>query len=91
MSFVISPWEAISRNYGCTILLGNGAMNPSFSYGSLLSHAIEQRLLPADAQRLFNFFGTNDFELVLRIVWQASNVNRSLQIPHQKIRHSLEP
>jgi len=83
MTFVISPWEAISRNYGCTILLGNGAsiaVSPSFSYGSLLRYAVEQRFLPEDAQRLFQFFQTNDFELVLRIVWQASNVNRSLQI-----------
>lgn len=87
MPFVISPWETISRNYGCTILLGNGAsiaVNPTFSYGSLLRHAIEQRLLPADAQQLFDFFRTDDFELVLRIVWQASNVNRSLQIPDQR-------
>lgn len=84
---VISHWEEISRSYGDTILLGNGAsiaVNPRFSYESLLRHAIEQRLLPADTQQLFNFFKTNDFELLLRIVWQAANVNRSLQIPDQQ-------
>ena len=87
MPFEIRPWEEISRSYGCTILLGNGAsiaVSPSFSYGSLLRHAVEQRFLPDDAQRLFQFFQTNDFELVLRIVWQASNVNRSLQIPDHR-------
>lgn len=87
MPFEIRPWEAIDENYGCTILLGNGAsisISPSFSYASLLQHAAEQHLLPEDAQRLFEFFQTNDFELVLRIVWQASNVNRSLQIPDQR-------
>ncbi|NMG16699.1 DUF4917 family protein [Aromatoleum bremense] len=87
MPFEIRPWEAIAENYGCTILLGNGAsisISPSFSYASLLQHAAEQHLLPEDAQRLFEFFQTNDFELVLRIVWQASNVNRSLQIPDQR-------
>ena len=87
MPFEIAPWEAISENYGCTVLLGNGAsisVNPSFSYASLLQHAADQHLLPGDAQRLFEFFQTNDFELVLRIVWQASNVNRSLQIPDQR-------
>ncbi|EIT3802039.1 DUF4917 family protein [Escherichia coli] len=65
------------------MLLGNGAsisINTSFSYSSLLQHATEQNLLPDNAQQLFNFFQTSDFELDLRIVWQASNVNRSLRI-----------
>ncbi|MCQ9136860.1 DUF4917 family protein, partial [Streptomyces hilarionis] len=35
-------------------------------------------------QRLFDFFETSDFELVLRLVWQASNVNRSLEIPDER-------
>ncbi|WP_219953218.1 DUF4917 family protein [Dickeya zeae] len=54
MPFEISPWEEIAENYGCTILLGNGAsisVSPSFSYGSLLQHATERNLLPGDAQR----------------------------------------
>lgn len=87
MPFEIRPWEAIAENYGCTILLGNGAsisVSPSFSYCSLLQHAIERNLLPEDSQQLFDFFQTNDFELVLRIVWQASNVNRSLRIPDER-------
>lgn len=67
-----------------TLLLGNGAsiaVSPTFGYGSLLSHARGAGTLKEDVQRLFDFFGTSDFELVLRIVWQTSNVNRSLQIP----------
>lgn len=71
MPYEIAPWEAISENYGCTVLLGNSAsisFSPSFSYASLLQHAVDQHLLPQDAQRLFDFFQTNDFELVLRIV-----------------------
>lgn len=87
MPFEIRPWEAIAENYDCTVLLGNGAsisVSPSFSYVSLLQHAAEQHLLPEDAQRLFDFFQTNDFELVLRIVWQASNVNQSLRIPDER-------
>lgn len=87
MPFEIRPWEAIVENYDCTILLGNGAsisVSPSFSYASLLQHAAEQNLLTEDAQQLFQFFQTSDFELVLRIVWQASNVNRSLRIPDER-------
>lgn len=89
MPFDVRSWETIAENYGCTILLGNGAsisVNPSFSYGSLLQHAVERNLLPDDAQRLFDFFQTTDFELILRIVWQASNVNRSLQIQDERTR-----
>ena len=89
MPFEIRPLEAIVENYGCTTLLGNGAsisINPSFSYASLLLHATERKLLPDDARQLFNFFQTSDFELVLRIVWQASNVNRSLRIPDERTR-----
>ncbi|WP_431819396.1 DUF4917 family protein [Burkholderia sp. F1] len=87
MPFDIQPWEAIARNYGDTILLGNGAsmaVSNSFSYASLVSHAHDHGFLTEDAHRLFDFFQTTDFELILRIVWQASHVNRSLAIPDQQ-------
>ncbi|WP_438821050.1 DUF4917 family protein [Enterobacter roggenkampii] len=87
MPYVIQPWEAIAPNYRGTAILGNGAsiaVSPSFSYGSLLDHARGNGLIAPDVERLFGFFGTTDFELILRIVWQASNVNRSLQIPDQR-------
>lgn len=87
MPFEIRPWNTIADNYGCTILLGNGAsiaVSPTFSYESLLQHAAERHLLSEDSQRLFEFFQTDDFELILRIVWQASNVNRSLRIPDEQ-------
>jgi hypothetical protein len=88
MPFPILPWAEISNNYRRgTILLGNGAsiaIAPTFAYGSLLTHARENELLDGDVQRLFDFFETSDFELVLRLVWQASNVNRSLEIPDER-------
>ncbi|WP_459203672.1 DUF4917 family protein [Ralstonia pseudosolanacearum] len=84
----IAQWTQISPNYRQgTILLGNGssiAVSPSFGYGSLLDHAQRAGLLAADVQQLFRFFGTYDFELILRLVWQASNVNRSLEIPDNR-------
>jgi len=53
-------------------------------------------MLPADVQQLFDFFQTHDFELVLRLVWQASNVNMALQIhdsrthiAYTRVRESL--
>lgn len=88
MPCVVKQWSQISHVYHRgTILLGNGssmAVSPTFSYGSLLSHAKRNGLLADDVNRLFDFFGTHDFELILRLVWQASNVNRSLQIPDSR-------
>jgi hypothetical protein len=87
MQFEIRPWESIASNYGCTILLGNGAsisVSTTFCYKSLLQHSVEHSLLARDLQLLFDFFDTEDFELILRIVWQASNVNRSLQISDER-------
>lgn len=84
MEHVIHSWPTVAPHYQRgTILLGNGAsraISSSFSYRSLLERATEQGLLSGDVQRLFDFFDTEDFELILRIVWQASNVNRSLGI-----------
>lgn len=84
MLFEIQQWANVSKSYRGTILLGNGAsiaVSPRFAYASLLEYALDRSLLAADVQQLFEFFQTSDFELVLRLVWQASNVNRSLKIP----------
>lgn len=87
MPFKIQPWLTISPNYTDTVLLGNGAsitVSPQFSYASLLQYAYNHGMLPNDVRQLFNFFQTQDFELVLRLVWQASNVNSALQIPDER-------
>nr|WP_267118775.1 DUF4917 family protein [Xanthomonas sacchari] len=85
-------WAQVAPNYHQgTIVLGNGAsiaVSPRFSYGSLLDHAQQQGLLARDVQQLFQFFRTSDFELILRLVWQASNVNRALQIQDNSTRQA---
>jgi len=89
--FEIQPWANISANYKDTILLGNGAsiaVSPRFAYASLLQHAFNQGLLPNDVEQLFHFFQTDDFELVLRLVWQASNVNMALEIPDARTHNA---
>ncbi|RON61464.1 DUF4917 domain-containing protein [Pseudomonas fluorescens] len=92
MPFTISQWTDISPQYHRgTVLLGNGAsmaVAPSFGYGSLLDHAQQNGLLTPDVVRLFEFFNTADFELILRLVWQASNVNQSLNIPDDRTRQA---
>jgi hypothetical protein len=89
----IYNWLDISHNYSDSIILGNGAsisIDQSFSYGSLKEHATVQGLLNDNVQRLFDFFGTHDFELILRLVWQANNVNGALLINDQQTRLAYE-
>lgn len=88
MCFRINNWLEIANNYyGGSLLLGNGAsmaIDSRFGYSSIIAHARDHGLLTNDIRQLFDFFKTEDFELVLRLVWQASNVNRSLRIPDER-------
>lgn len=87
MPFHIYNWNEVSRHYTGTLLLGNGAsraVDDRFGYNSLVQHAFDHGLLAGDVHNLFQFFQTEDFELVLRLVWQASNVNKSLNIPDRQ-------
>ncbi|EJB8445181.1 DUF4917 family protein [Vibrio parahaemolyticus] len=93
MPYVINNWADISDFFQDSILLGNGAsigVNRSFSYSSLREHAIENGLLTLHVQRLFDYFETDDFELILRLVWQANRVNLALEIPDPTTRHAYE-
>lgn len=84
MSYKISQWMDIANDYyRGTVLLGNGAsiaVSPAFNYSSLLENAIEKQLLSKDIESLFDHFHTTDFEFILRLVWQAFNVNKFLQV-----------
>lgn len=84
MTIYIHDWLSIAPQFrGGSLILGNGAsiaVDRRFSYPSLIEYARDNQLLTEDVHQLFSFFDTADFELVLRLVWQASNVNRSLHI-----------
>ncbi|MFZ1181256.1 MAG: DUF4917 family protein [Herbaspirillum sp.] len=87
----ILPWATLADDYRETILLGNGAsisVDRRFSYSSLFEHAKKNGLLTPDVKQLFDSFGTSDFELILRIVWQASNVNELLNIADERTREA---
>ncbi|GAA6167547.1 DUF4917 family protein [Sessilibacter corallicola] len=87
MAFHIEDWNDIKGEYDGTVLLGNGAsisVDPNFHYTSLMDHAVKGDLLTTDVKSIFNFFFTDDFELILRILWQATNVNKSLKINDSK-------
>ncbi|WP_439831922.1 DUF4917 family protein [Aeromonas veronii] len=83
VAYEIYDWLDISRRYKSSILLGNGAsisLDKSFTYASLKKHAIDHGLLSEDVEMLFEHFETDDFELILRLVWQANKVNSALKI-----------
>lgn len=91
MSHQISDWNAIAQDFvdgNGALLIGNGAsraVDTRFEYISLFKHA-KKKLMTADVQKLFTFFKTKDFELVLRLVWQATNINQALGISDNKTR-----
>lgn len=84
----IHKWAELRGYYSRgALLLGNGAsiaIDRRFGYSSLIDYAYVKGFLTEDVSLLFKFFNTNDFELVLRLVWQASNVNKSLGVPDLK-------
>lgn len=90
MNFEIKMWEEIESDFADgALLLGNGAsiaVSGRFAYSSLMEHAKKHGLMDYNVKKLFSFFKTDDFELVLRLVWQSTNINLALQIEDDKTR-----
>lgn len=83
MTYKIHNWQDISRDFSDSILLGNGAsisIHSNFNYSSLKEYACKEGLLNTSVQLLFDYFKTDDFELILRLVWQATKVNEALKL-----------
>lgn len=89
----VHPWSEVKGDFNRGLVLGNGAsiaFDPRFSYQSLRAKAKELGLLTADVQRVFEHLHTEDFELVLRILWHASKVNQALAIPDHRTVEAYE-
>jgi hypothetical protein len=88
MNYKIYQWQEIeSIFFKSNILLGNGAsiaVSNNFNYQSLREVANTSSLIKKDEENLFKFFETNDFEQILKIVWQANNVNKILKVEDKK-------
>lgn len=84
MTYKIHQWQEIASKYRRgSLLLGNGAsmaISGNFGYRNLFNHARLNFILDEDVQTVFDYFKTDDFELVLRLVWQAAQVNKALSI-----------
>lgn len=90
----IKQWIDISEDFqDGALILGNGAsmaIDSKFGYKSLLEYATEENLLNADVKLLFNKYETTDFELILRMVWTAFEVNKAFKIDDIKTKNAYE-
>ncbi len=83
----IHDWSEIRNSYKDALLIGNGAsieIDSRFNYKSLKKYAIERDVFTEEIKDLFEKLDTENFELVLKVVWQATNVNKALKITDTK-------
>jgi len=79
----LCQWKDISGKFQNGLILGNGAsiaIDESFSYKSLLDIANSKELITPRLQKIFDYLKTEDFELVLRMLWHAFYINKALEI-----------
>lgn len=96
----IYQWSEIKDQFsGGALLLGNGAsmaIHPGFGYASLRTAAEYNGHITPEVAAIFQAFATNDFERVLRRLWEATLVNKALRIEpglveqaYQQVRQAL--
>lgn len=76
-------WEDIADNFQDALLLGNGAsiaVHGGFRYDSLREAAEKCGFITSAVQEVFDHLDTEDFELVLNMLWHAEHVNRALDV-----------
>lgn len=89
-----ADWEDIKSDFaGGSLIVGNGAsiaLSEKFGYDSLYRAAVVLGHISEQVQKVFDSFDVNDFELVLRRLWQAKLVNTALEIEHGKVEESYQ-
>jgi hypothetical protein len=96
----VRQWEELKDDFEAgSLILGNGssmAVSDKFGYGSLFEEATKLGHLTKSVQKVFESFDVEDFELVLRRLWQAKKVNEALGIEvdvvdesYQRVRKAL--
>lgn len=89
----IKTWGEIQHRFTDGLLLGNGAsmaVHAGFGYASLFKAACDLGHVDEEVQKVFDSFDTEDFELVLRRLWQAKLVNEALGIPLGRIGEAYQ-
>jgi hypothetical protein len=87
----IYQWSEIKERFTEALLLGNGAsmaIHRGFGYASLFEAAQENAFITPEVAGVFAAFGINDFELVLRRLWQAKVVNETLGIAAGRVEEA---
>jgi hypothetical protein len=90
----IVQWNDIAEQFvRGSLLLGNGAsiaVSNNFAYKSLFQAAKDNGYLTDAVQSVFDKFGVDDFELILRRLWQAKLVNEALDIENLEVVTAYE-
>lgn len=90
----IFQWAEIkSRFTGGALLLGNGAsmaIHSGFGYASLKCEAQAHGYITPELADTFKSFKTDDFELILRRLWDATLVNKALGIEPGKVETAYQ-
>ena len=79
----IRKWKDIRDSYTDKLLLGNGAsiaVCERFRYQSLYEEASNSGRITKNLGKLFAYFGTRDFEHILRLLREANRINKLLGI-----------
>jgi Fe-S cluster biosynthesis and repair protein YggX len=85
--FKLVTWKEIQDNFADCLLLGNGAsiaIDRKFAYHSLLDEARASKYVTHEIDQLFQHFQTQDFEHILRMVWNTYHVNQALGINEKR-------
>jgi len=89
----VLEWKSIEAEFMSSLVLGNGssvAFDGRFDYRSLKGEAVERGLLSPDVSKVFEHLGSDDFELVLRMLWHASQINEALGIEDKRTTAAYE-
>jgi hypothetical protein len=85
----LSDWQGIKNKFKDNILLGNGAsiaIHDRLSYRSLYERVCDNQRLNRELLDIFTRFETSNFEFILKLLLEASQINEILNIPEDKTR-----
>ncbi len=85
----IKIWADIKDRFKDGLILGNGAsiaVHQEFSYKGLFFEAKKLNFLGHDAEQVFEHFGSEDFEAVLRHLWHSKMVFDALKLTGEPVK-----
>ncbi len=82
-------WAKIKKRFRSNLLLGNGAsiaIDSRLSYRSLYDRVCESGKLNDEILGMFRYYETTNFEFILKLLLEASQVNEVLNINEEKTK-----